>query len=123
MNDESYIASEPVLPVRVLQIDGQAALVEWTLVGDIYRAVVPVSRISAGYVRKKDLDAGIPFGIPWQDFEPAGFSGAKLARELRRAGIWTRADLDANPRVVIGVLQALYQSDVSALRNFAKQQE
>lgn len=65
---------------------------------------------------------GIPYGI---DFTYA-FShhlGKAVNRELRKRGLWTYADLQANPQGVLSALQSAYGSDLAKLLQFAKEYE
>jgi len=72
-----------------------SALVEWIDEGGNYRRVyVPLSRVEEGTVADKDLEKGIPYGLPWEDFVIVEATPEGIANELRRQGCWRLEDLN-----------------------------
>jgi len=88
---------EPRVPVRVIGSKGESALVEWMDAEGMYRRVyVPLAKVTKGTVASKDLERGIPYGLPWEDYIEVTATPASIANELRRMGAWRREDLTAN---------------------------
>lgn len=103
------------LEVTVVERRGESALVEWQEGGRVHRAVIPAGDVEEGRVEREQLELGIPHGLPWETILTLSATPAALADALRRAGIWTLADLERNPRAAYGALQAVYGLDLAAL--------
>lgn len=85
---------DPRLPVRVIGSKGESALVEWIDAEAMYRRVyVPLAKVAKGTVATKDLERGIPYGLPWEEYIEVEVTPASIANELRRLGAWRREDL------------------------------
>lgn len=83
--------------VKVVAQKDQSALVEWAAGDDVRRAYVPAGKIEGGRCDLETLEAGIPYGAPWEDLvDLSGLTPQAVARQLRRHGIWTRADIERN---------------------------
>ena len=124
--DEEKIITElkpkpRLVAVQVVRVTGGSALVEFARKGKAQRVTVPAAELQAGKVAQDVLDAGIPYGLPWEETELASITAADLAANLRTAGIWTTEDLQRNTQKAVGVLQATYQLDLAALLRFAKE--
>ena len=88
---------EPRVPIRLVGHKGESALVEWLDAEGGYRRVyVPLAKVKQGTVASKDLDRGVPYGLPWEDFIEIEATPASIANELRRMGAWHREDLTNN---------------------------
>lgn len=97
------VPSEPIdqtpVAVRVISRQGAAVLVERvTADGDLARYQVPKEVISqppidSATVPAGELDQAIPYGLPWELMLTITFTAEDVARELRKAGIWTKDDL------------------------------
>lgn len=99
------------IPVKIVEMRGESALVEWNL----KRAIIPASVIHDDLtVSQDELEMGIPYGIPWENITLTATSQA-LADHLRANGIWTREDLERNPSAAFGALQAVYGVDLAAI--------
>ena len=101
---------------------GKSALVEWHAEG-AHRALVPRDAILDGQASDADLTAGIPYGVAWEDVLPVAVTPEAITRELRRAGIWTLGDLQAQPTVALAALQRVLGLHLAALRRAAEQYE
>jgi len=84
------------IAVRVVAQEGKSALVEWEAEGDLCRAYVPAAKIEGGQCDEDTLAAGIRYGVPWEDVIDAALSRESVGKQLRRHGIWTRADIEKN---------------------------
>lgn len=110
--------------VKVVSRKSQSLLVEWTDEEDVPRLIaVPAGAVGDdGTVAREVLDAGIAVGIPWAQLVKVGRDIPKqVEAELYRRGIWTAADLDANPNGAISALQKVYRVQLSALVAAAKE--
>ena len=82
--------------VKVIARKDQSALVEWEAEDDLCRGYVPAARIEGGQCDEDTLAAGIRYGVPWEDVIDAALSKESIGKQLRRHGIWTRADIEKN---------------------------
>ena len=110
------------IPVSVLKRDGDVVLVEWVKNGEAFRGYLPQAVLGDGGVAEDELEAAMPYGIPWADLLTVNASASDLNKCLKNAGLWTAADVQNNPRVVIGAIQAAFDVDLTkvliAARNF-----
>lgn len=107
------------IPVAVVRQTGLAVLVEYAEDGAPVRVTLPAESIREGTVAQADLEAGVPYGLPWERFSLAAPKGGDVARALRNAGIWTADDLRSRPQRAISALQSVFRSDLAALNRFA----
>lgn len=64
-----------------------------------WRGILPESALLAdSRVAKSDLDAAIPYGVPWDEFDFRTPTARKLCAALRKRGIWTYEDLTRRPQ-------------------------
>lgn len=109
-------------PVKVLQANGAAVLVEWRD-GDMpCRAYLPAGVVVAGTVADEELARGITYGVEWQDEIKLAATAHDLQRNLRGANIWTASDATAHAVVVQSVIQKTYGIDLAAVLTVARQQ-
>ena len=85
---------DPRLPVRLVAHKDGSALVEWIDLYGYHRAYVPLDRLKDGTVSAKDLERGIPYGLPWEDWIEVSATPESIANELRRRGIWRWEDMN-----------------------------
>lgn len=96
-DDKERKPKQKSIAVKVIAQEGQSALVEWTTEDDAHRAYVPHEKIEDGECPEDALRAGIPYGAPWEELiDLSGLTPQAVARQLRRHGIWTRADIERN---------------------------
>ena len=109
------------IPVTVVEQRGKSALVEW-LDGDLpVRTYVPAGEVLLEKVDRMVLDAGIPYGEAWDAAVTLPkITPRALCAALRRAGYWTIADLEANPKNFQRVLHDLTGLTIGSLRQAAK---
>lgn len=121
---EEKKVKQNLVNVRALEVLPKSALVEWFDKSGQRRAFIPTEHLlSGGAVDNTVLEAGIPYGVAWEEVKFTTPTPAALAQALRAGGIWTKADLFANPQKAVGILQAIYQVDLSALIEFAERHE
>lgn len=82
--------------VKVIEQKDQSALVEWSVEGDLCRAYIPAAKVEGGQCGEDTLAAGIPYGVPWEDVISTAPTREAIGKQLRRHGIWTRADIERN---------------------------
>jgi len=108
-----------LVPVTVVRVTGESALVEYAERGEPRRATIPASLVQDGKAEDETLEAGVPYGVPWERLETAKVTPASIARALRNAGVWTCDDLRTKQMAAVGALQAAYGVDVGKLNKFA----
>jgi hypothetical protein len=108
--------------VRVVRENAGAALVEWEVSDDLRRAWVPVLSIKDGTIDADVLVEGTPVGVDWAKFIKVQATPERLAKELRKAGIWTVEDLTHRAAYVKGVLLNTYMLDFAALVEAVKKE-
>ncbi len=112
------------IEVRVVAQEGESALVEWAEEGDLRRAYVPVGKIEGGRCSMDDLNAGIPYGVPWEDLiDVSGLTREAVGREMRRKGFWTSADINENMRTVQRAINAATGLTAASLYTLAREYE
>jgi len=83
------------LPVRKIADKDGSALVEWIGEDGYYhRVYVPLAKLDKGTVATKDLEKGIPYGLPWEKWIEVEATPERIANELRRRGIWCWQDIN-----------------------------
>lgn len=107
-------------PVRVVRLQGRAALVEYAE-GDMpARVTIPAEEVAeGGMVAAEVLEKGVPHGLPWEDAPVGKVTAKDIARALRNAGIWTAEDLRTRQREAVAALASAYRMDLGALNAFA----
>jgi hypothetical protein len=104
------------LPVRRIAEKDGSSLVEWIGEDGLYhRAYVPNKALDKGTVSTKDLQKGIPYGLPWEQWVEIQATPERIANELRRMGVWCLADL--NHIVLTAVNKAFDQGEFIKLVN------
>lgn len=119
--------------VKLIRRQGHAQLVEWHELGPdgtrhYFRSVLPWSALDLVGQHEAEHDdphRGIPYGEPWEEYlMEAGMpeaTAAGIANELRRMGIWTVEELQADPETARAAFQKGYGMDVQRLRLAAYQ--
>ena len=108
------------IKVKVLKAGLDNAMVEFMLDKVFQRATIPTNFIDDEYVEQAVLEAGIPYGIPWELVELKA-SPIDLANILRKNDIWTVDDAMRNPNKIISALQAAYGVDLAQILKFARE--
>ena len=108
--------------VKIVYREGHAALVEFQEKGELKRVVVASKAVDGkqeGKISKDDLEAGAAYG---DDFTQVDGVGPELVHELRRIGVWVKADLvGRNSQVRNAIQQAYVVPLFNALLTFAKE--
>jgi len=95
------------IPVRVIHVEGESALVEWNDDG-LRRAFVPIAEVSEDKCSASVLKAGIPYGVDWGRYiDTANIAAAEITQALYRAGFWIPKDIEER---VIRAQQAINQA-------------
>lgn len=96
METEQKPKKEKRLPIRIIGQEGPTVLVEYRERNALKRAYVPTEAIEDGACSEEALALGIPYGDDLGQYISRLPTPKAIAEELKRAGIWTRADLTAN---------------------------
>jgi hypothetical protein len=106
----------PVLDIRVIWTDHKAtALVEWSDENGPRRAYLPADKVQDTTCPVSELEAGIVYGVPWEDVIKPVLTPQVIAKVLREHEIWTYEDLLRNTTRAISALQEAMSADLSAL--------
>lgn len=118
--DESPTRKKRVkmISVKVIRTDNKSTLIETAVKGKYNRIVIPTGEIKRGKVSEDILRAGIPYGIPWEDFELIPPDLSEFSNELRRNGIYTADDFRNNQNVAFVILQKILGATRADLRKF-----
>ena len=94
-------APRKTVAVKVIAEKDGSALVEWVERDDLRRCYLPADEVATGKASREALDAGIPYGIAWEDHlgDLPKSMARTLGAELRRRGVWCEEDL-TNARAV-----------------------
>lgn len=105
-----------MIKVTVVKSQGDASMVEYVDEGILQRATIPTSKIRNGEASKTTLSAGIPYGDDWVNkIGKIEVDPVVIANALRNRGIWTTADVLANPRKATLALQTALQLDLKKI--------
>ena len=99
-SSDAPLRTAELVPVRVIDIRGQSALVEYEQDGIPYRSHVDAADVVGDQCPAERL-ADAPHGIAW-DFDFADL-GREIEIALKRARIWTYEDLQQRDRVIIRI--------------------
>ena len=92
---------QELVAVRVVETEGRSSLVQ---LDDYRRFYVPASKVKDGQVEQAALDKAVEYGIRWEAFlDLSELDIESLAHALRKAGIWTRDDLQRLDRKLIRI--------------------
>lgn len=107
--------NDDLIAIRVIERQGEAALVEWMVEGgDFNRGIVPIKSLTGDAVRSTILSKAIPHGVKWEKFITLTASVQDIGRELRRRGIFTIDDLNQNPTALQKAIIDSLGKDISA---------
>lgn len=82
-----------------------------------HRVQVPHEELKDGKVFAGVLSAGLPYGEAWEDYvDEQTITSAEVAGHLRKKGIWSLEDLEANPRAARIALSLPLAVNVATLR-------
>jgi hypothetical protein len=110
--------------IQVVEQRGQSALVEWPQEGDLRRAYVPVDAISNAKCDEDVLNAGLPYGVPWEDLiDASGLMPEAIGKELRRLGFWTAVDIEKSIQGTQRAINKATGLTPASLHTLAKQYE
>lgn len=103
---------------------GAVALVQWKDDGALQRTYVPTAEIVKGRCAVDVLNAGIPYGAPWEEIlekilSTRPITADALADSLRAHNIWTGKDVESNPRGAKRAIDAIVGVTIGELRRAA----
>lgn len=113
--DTEPVEAEPVVAVTVIHEQGPTALVQWAEGRDMRRAFVPTAVVHDGHVAQDELDAGIPYGVRWEQFITITGTPDDVGYELRRRNIWTLRDLEGRYREAQVAFLSAFGADIGAM--------
>lgn len=106
--------------VKVVHIEGEAALVQWHERGKKTRGIVPVASVKGDQVAADELKAALPYG---DDFSEVKGITAGVVKALKNHGVWTKADALASPqRVREAVMIGYVPVTIDAIMEFSKEE-
>lgn len=123
IHNDYELDQDDVVDVKIVRRSGNAALVEWLKGDSLKRVTIPLSKIAVsdpkgkmGSTEKSILEIGIPYGVPWEEvIGEIKVTPEIIADSLRKHGIWTYEDAQANRQTIVGALQAAYGLDMATL--------
>jgi len=105
------------MKVKIVETQGQSALVQYEDGDTLHRRYVPVKEIKRGKVEDEVLAAGIQYGIDWESrLDLSGLTPLAVDRALKEKGIWTTEDLFAKDRAIIRIATTLLGRAIFAAR-------
>jgi len=122
-------SEEQLISCQVVRRKSDLALVEWEQDGAPKRAWATPSMVVEQVENSKSVvvrnpDEGVPYGERWQDLLPnPQVTPETIDRELKRRGIWTIDDLQANPNLARTCLQRAYGLDLGVLLTAASRKQ
>lgn len=118
MSDEPKKKGELVMvPVRVIMVKKNSALIEWADNGVTKRGFIPANKV-ADELPHSLLQAAKPYGLQWEEILSPHISAKDLAKELYNAGVFTHEDTLHKDKV-LGALQKALGIDLAAIRQAA----
>lgn len=116
-----------MVEVTILREERNMTLVQWTDEYDVLqRNWVKVSMVTDRWGktgRVENPQRGYPYGVDFSHALSPSVTSHDICRELRKRGLWTAEDLQKNPELIKGALQAAYGVDLSQIIAIAKQYE
>lgn len=119
---------------QLIKTDGDVALIQYVDVierGDkeikfAKKILVPVKELELvhgekfGKVDSLVIDAAIPYGIPWEEFEPSEFDAELFAIEMYNHQIYTEVDFVTNSSIAETLLRKGMGANRKGLFDFVK---
>jgi len=102
--------------VKIIKRQGDAALIQM----GYERKIVPIIALNGNMCDDMVWEAGLPYGVPWEEAATGKATPEQIAFELYKVGIYTEEDLERRPNAVIAAIQSVYGIDLAALRRLAK---
>lgn len=92
-----------LIPVQILGTKGRSLLVQYKADGP-QRCYVPKGKVVEGKCSVDVLEKGVVYGVQWEKMlDLSSITPERLAKILRRNGIWTCDDLEARDRKLIRI--------------------
>lgn len=122
MNETVYVQQDPV-KCKIVSRKNNLYLVEFMGDYSLERRFIVSDMIiedNGQFAIVDNPNAGIPYGMEWEELVSLGATPELIATELRRHGIWTYEDLINDPNGALGAIQAAYRFDLARLLRAAK---
>lgn len=120
--DDEDLKNEPVIRVKIIQQEGEWALVEE--ISTLKRMSVPVEKIEVLLhgmaVPQSVFDEGMSYGVAWETIKLPKVTAESIAFEMRRHGLQTATDVRKQPGQVIAALRAAYGPVIAEIFDFSK---
>lgn len=121
--DEPTNAVIPLHRVTVIERQGDAVLVQWIEDGAVKRAWMPQDGVESDQAGTyAAADVGIPYGDTF-DVRDFTITQKQITDALHGAGLWTWAEIRANPQKVQGVIHKLSDELLRAVFSTAQVRE
>lgn len=123
---DSHILREGTTKTQIIRRKNGMVLVQWNEEETFRQAWVTPQMIASDDGQNAwvhNPGAGIPRGVDWHRIFTFVATSKDVDRELKRVGIWTVEDLEANPNAALGAIKSALGLDLAALRNAAKKYE
>jgi len=107
------------IQVIIIRRKGESILVQYTREDTLQRCTIPVAQLDNNLVDDQVLQAGIPYGYPWEDIQLT-FDMKKFMNELHQVDIWTAEDLLKSPQKLWSALRAALADSLSNVLDIAR---
>lgn len=104
--------------VKIIRESNGSALIEWIEESQVQRAWMPVALVHDGECAHPEY--GIPYGDDFAEVQPVTIGPDDIQAALRKHGIWTYAELSANPSEAQAAMQELVGAVFRPLLRAAK---
>ncbi len=106
----------PPVPIRIIERQNNASLIEWIGEdGDYHRGIIPAKKIVQGRVEAAVLKKAIPYGLDWEKLAVVTVDAEKIARAMRRNGLFTLHDIEAGGNKIYKAFADAFSNDLAAL--------
>ena len=119
---------ELLVKVKVIRHKGQSSLIEFYYENEnIGRVFVPSEVIfeerGLSLVSLKDIEMGIPYGVPFEEGLPGTFTikAEQIVQELRKAGIWTVEDYEKSSGQVRAIILPVSRNILADLNSIVRE--
>lgn len=123
MNTKTTETEEVKVPYVLIQSEDKTSLVEAKVDGQMVRVFIPTHKLTPDELPVSLLNAGIPYGVPFEEIFEAQASGEAVAKAMHDNGVWTVEDMRNRPEDAIAALQAAYRLDFAMLIKAAEEQK
>lgn len=109
------------ISVKVIQFQGQAAIVEWNDVGRVVRSIVPQVEVKDNSVYMKTLLAAPLYGLDITEIDTSGITPIFVEEIFHKHDLWTSQEILRDRPKLLGVLDEIKQAYLHAIIKLAKE--